>query len=339
MCGMAKSRTKIALAAHTTALDALPADQGVAIWIQLMPAGPFAARDGRGPWTAGDSAAMASIVTATQKRAGTTEIVIDYDHQSVFGAVPGVGGRAPAAGWIKELAVRDDGIYGRVEWTVAARVAIRRGEYRYLSPVFKFDESGRVQVIVNAALTNTPALNLPMVAARTSFDSPDPDTGENMDKIAQALGLAADADEAAVLAAIANLAAPKTAVASTAAPDPAKFVPVEQVVAMQTEFNSLRITVMGDKAEAAVVKAMEDGKLAPALKDWGLAYAKADLTAFEAFAAAAPTIVVAGGRAVPQTPAAGTAVLSAEDHAVMTFMSLDAAAFLKVRKAENGEAA
>src|SRR4051794_27295866 len=98
-------------AASLTAADAAGA------WVQLTPAGTFSGRDGRGPYDAGDKSEMDHIVARTRQLAGSTDLVVDYDHQSVFAAVPGVGGPAKAAGWIKELQVRDAGIFGRVEWT------------------------------------------------------------------------------------------------------------------------------------------------------------------------------------------------------------------------------
>ncbi|RWE48621.1 MAG: hypothetical protein EOS24_34125, partial [Mesorhizobium sp.] len=101
-----------------------------------------------GPWVTGDKASMEQIVANTRQYAGSTDLAIDYDHQTVFGAIPGVGGKAPAAGWIKELQARDDGIFGRVEWTAAASAAIKAGEYRYLSPVFFHEKTtGRVLAI------------------------------------------------------------------------------------------------------------------------------------------------------------------------------------------------
>ncbi|MEP3047138.1 MAG: phage protease [Roseibium sp.] len=97
---------------------AVPAD-GTA-WIKLLPAGSFTCRDGRGPFHAGDSAELQSILSQTQTLLSTTEMMVDYDHQSIFGAVEGVGGTAKAAGWIKAFEIREDGIYGHVHWTEAA---------------------------------------------------------------------------------------------------------------------------------------------------------------------------------------------------------------------------
>ena len=73
-----------------------PGDAG-GTWVKLMPSGRFTLRDGRGPFDAGDAARLRGVVEASLRRAGATELMVDYDHQSAFGAVPGVGGRAPAA--------------------------------------------------------------------------------------------------------------------------------------------------------------------------------------------------------------------------------------------------
>lgn len=106
----------------------IPASESLGKWTKLAPAGQFSARDGRGPFDAGDLASMQAIVDRTRRYHGTTDMMVDYDHQSLFGAKDGVGGRAPAAGWVRELEARSDGIYGRIEWTAAARAAITAGE-------------------------------------------------------------------------------------------------------------------------------------------------------------------------------------------------------------------
>lgn len=158
---------KFALATYSTfagTVDALAADAATGAWMLLVPAGRFEARDGR-KFVSGSQSEMQAIIARTRQYHGTTDIVVDYDHQSVFGAKDGVGGTAKAAGWIKQLDVRSDGIWGRVEWTPAALEAIRAGEYRYLSPVIPHRKDGRIIIILNAALTNTPALDLTAAAA------------------------------------------------------------------------------------------------------------------------------------------------------------------------------
>ncbi|WFE92297.1 phage protease [Roseibium porphyridii] len=280
-------------------------------WIKLLPAGTFSTRDGRGPFHAGGEAEMKAIVERTLDYLGDTEMMMDYDHQSFFGAVEGVGGTAKAAGWVKEFDVRSDGIYGRVEWTDAAKAAIEAVEYRYISPTFSSNKkTGRVGLLFNAALVNSPAMDLAAIAASANLTLT---KGPDMDpEILEALGLAEGASEADVLSALQALqsgyaqvalaaglakdadfetvaAAVKKAV-ETNAPDPAKFVPVEQVTALQADLSALKSEVSGDKAETAVDEAIKAGKLAPALKDWGLQLAKSDLAKFEAFTASAPVL-------------------------------------------------
>lgn len=201
------------VASHSTALT--PADANGS-WVQLTPAGTFSGRTGQGPWVTGDKASMETIVANTQRYAGSTDLVIDYDHQAVFGAVPGVGGTAKAAGWIKELQARDDGIWGRVEWTAAAATAIKASEYRYLSPVFFHEKTtGRVLAIRMAGLTNTPNLDLVAVAASALFPLDNP-TGDSMDKILTALGLAKGTTEDGIVAAINAHLISSTAIAKAA---------------------------------------------------------------------------------------------------------------------------
>lgn len=208
-----------ALAAGDTAFAALAALTATATagdtngaWMLLVPAGKFEARDGRG-FDAGDKAAMEAIVARTRQYHAATDIVVDYDHQSVFGAKDGVGGTARAAGWIKELQVRDDGIWGRVEWTASARASIEAGEYRYLSPVIPHRKDGSIILILNAALTNTPALDLTAAAASARFA---PEEGSDMEKTLAALGLAKGSGEDAVLTAVNAMLANSSALASAA---------------------------------------------------------------------------------------------------------------------------
>ncbi len=82
------------------------------------------------------------------------DIVIDYEHQTLHDV------QAPAGGWIKELVLKSDGVYARVEWTEQAKRYLKNREYRYLSPVVMVrDKDRKVSQLHSAALTNTPAIN------------------------------------------------------------------------------------------------------------------------------------------------------------------------------------
>lgn len=167
--------------------------------IMLLPIGELQANDGR-RWLIKDKAHAEEIISATRSFLGNRQMMVDYDHQ--VQRAPAVAGQAPAGGWVDpaSLRVTDEGIVGDVEWTAAARSALREREYRYLSPYFGHRKDGRVTRIFNVALTNTPALDMPAVAAS---DLAGDET--KMNKIIQSLGLAAGADEDAIVAAIDTL--------------------------------------------------------------------------------------------------------------------------------------
>jgi len=171
----ASSRQYIATAATLAPIE-LGNDGALPDWIELIPTGRFMARDGRGPFFLPDPS---QVIAATQQLAAELdgELLIDYDHATEFAAPH--GGPAPAAGWMREFKVapgkEGPAIFARVEWTEAAARAIKAKEYRYISPVFRFDkpadapedaETGVVMRIENASLTNNPALRMKAVAAK-----------------------------------------------------------------------------------------------------------------------------------------------------------------------------
>ena len=161
-------------------------------WVQLMPAGELHARDGR-RWRLEDAAA---VLAATQRLAGATDLVFDYEHQTDYSKENGQP--APAAGWIRELQARAGDIWARVEWTERAREMLRKREYRYVSPTFSHTRAGKVIAIHRAALTNAPALDLPALAKRHANHDDDPNAGgfmhEQLKRILAKLGLKPDSE-------------------------------------------------------------------------------------------------------------------------------------------------
>ena len=140
----------------------LPADGSAPQWIEILPLGDFntKAGDGRGPFHADG----AKVIAATKLHGLDRGLPIDYDHRTF------VADDSRAAGWIRELKIDGGVLKARVEWTPAAKIAIARKEYRFISPVFKChpddpeapaDEiSGEVLYLRGAALTNDPALSM-----------------------------------------------------------------------------------------------------------------------------------------------------------------------------------
>ena len=80
-----------------------------------------------------------------------------------------------AAGWIRDLEVRADGLWAAgVTWTERAAAMIRAREQRYFSPAFMTDEEGHIVEILNVALTLMPATHnlTPLVASRARSGRP-----------------------------------------------------------------------------------------------------------------------------------------------------------------------
>lgn len=129
---------------------------------RVLPAGVFRTNDGSGRpanlpgWIMnGGIAAMIAANLATRD-----DVLIDYEHQSLRATESGK--LAPAAGWFKRVEWREgDGLYAvDVRWTDRAAAMIRAREYRFVSPVFNFNnKTGEVLNIVNVGLVNHPALS------------------------------------------------------------------------------------------------------------------------------------------------------------------------------------
>ena len=147
---------------------------------QLLPAGEFAARDGRPgknlKWKVSNETGL-KLATQLNTLAEQTPVVIDYEHQTMLSGDNGKP--APAAGWITSVEWQDGvGLFAQVDWTATARAHIDAKEYRFISPVIDYDrQSGEITGLHNAALTNFPALTgmKPVVAQLTAQFSGDDD--------------------------------------------------------------------------------------------------------------------------------------------------------------------
>lgn len=193
---MSKPILHTALLASTALNTADGAD--VPEWVQLLPAshGSIETRDRRGPFLIHDAAQIVANSLSDGE-----ELVIDECHATDIAAPKGAA--APARGWIKEMEVRPDGIWGRVEWNSAGRALVQDRAYRGLSPVILHDKSKRVMRILRASLTNTPNLR-GMVALNQE------DQMTLIERLAELLGLGADATEEQVMSALEEkLAEPK----------------------------------------------------------------------------------------------------------------------------------
>lgn len=327
--------------------------------IQLLPYGKFRATDGRPTdveaWYVTDTNGADVVALANSQK---NPLPIDYEHQILHSQQNGK--EAPSAGWMEYLYFNPQGIFADVRWTDKAAEYIKNGEYRYISAVFAYDTNGYVRKIFHAALTNNPALDgmdEVMVAASAQFFNQQKDEPEMDKKLLEALCtlfvLKADASEAeitekvtalsaakgdsqvAVLDVYAKLAEKEQSVAALTAqvgnPDPAKFVPVETVAALQADFNKLKLSIDNDKKSALIEAALSQGKLAPALKEWAASLSTEALTGY--LDKATPIAALAGGHQANEDPNKGNVVaLSAAEQAAARALGMTEAEFIKEHK-------
>ena len=121
-------------------------------------------------------------------------------------------------------------------------------------------------------------------------------------------------------------------------PDPTKFVPIEQVTALQADIKKLREDTTAAAAEEAVDKAMKAGKLAPALRDWGIAMFTANKDKFEEFVGAAPELTERQLKPAAR-PGEQTAALTASQAEAAKALGLDPKIYAATLKAEAEAAA
>ena len=156
-------------------------------WIHLLPApadGLVQTADNRGPYRL-ERAELQAIIDRSFARA--PQIEIDVNHSTFLAAKN--GGCSDAVGWIVEMQAREDGIWGRVDWTPEGRRLVSERAYRAISPVLMADRSKTIASIANAALVNRP--NLRGLAA---LNAEEVLMDEVLAKLKKMLGLAEDAE-------------------------------------------------------------------------------------------------------------------------------------------------
>ncbi len=322
-------------------------------WVHLLPAAKGAVRthDGRGPYRIENPEAIIQASMADPRG-----MLIDENHAT--DTIAKQGGSAPAHGWIAELQVRADGIWGRVDWNASGKALLAERAYRGLSPVIVHNRAGAIERIVRASLTNVPNL-----VGLTSLNTEN--AGMSWEKIAKAVGLGAEASEDDILGAITKLqgAKPDTALQSALGEigtalgvegaDTAAIVAAAKaakgdgtVTALQAELREVGQKLVALQTETARAKATAfvDGAIARGcvgvkpLRDHYIARHMADATAVEKEIAAMP--VLAPG-ALPQPAPAADAdgkivALNAEQRAVAAALGVAEADYLKTLNAEKG---
>lgn len=86
------------------------------------------------------------------------DAVIDLDHATVY------YGTGEAYGWIKELEIKDEELWAKVQWLDHGKELIKSGKYKYISPVLNPNSNDSVSgdnigwTLHSAAITNRPFL-------------------------------------------------------------------------------------------------------------------------------------------------------------------------------------
>lgn len=339
-----------------TLCSALPLPAGdVPDWLHLLPAGAVRTIDGRGPYHVGDAKALMAASIAAGK------LPIDENH-ATDRAAP-LGQSSPARGWIVEMAERDDGIWGRVEWTGPGRRMMEDKEYRGLSPAILHDKSGAISAILRASLTNTPNL-----AGLTALHSQEK-TMDFRAWLIEALGLDADAADDAIVAAMkkAMEAKPADAVALQSALKPiavaaglaetadaaAVLIGVQQlkagagdnavVIGLQSEIKTLA-TRLNEQTEATATReaaAFVDGAIAAGrvgvkpMRDEYISMHMKNPAQVTKLIGAMP--IVKAGATITGDPAPGADGLGSEHLQVIQLMGIDREAYVATLGAEKME--
>lgn len=345
---------------------------------RLIPAGQFDAPRGSmrggGPWRLDEAHARRVIDLAANRG---TDIVVDYEHQTLLSESNGQP--APAAGWVdpRSLEWRADGLYGRIQWTAAAKRAVSPGpegeppEYRYLSPVFPYAaETGAVLDLLHLSLTNNPAISdgdAVLAAARRASAAPQQeDDPVNREQLIKALGLASDATDEQIEAGIAALKAKADeadgvrkalslkddakatdAVAAlkakadkpAAEPDMAKFVPKAVYDEQAAQLAALKTGSETAELDRLIEEGLKDGRIAgQATADW---LKGQGLAACKAHLEDTPSVAALKATQTqgkpPKEDAKGKDELSDAELAVCKSMGISPEAYRKANPVEDAE--
>ena len=216
-------------------------------------------------------------------------IPIDYEHQTLKDM------QAPAAGWIKDIVLKSDGIYGAVAWMERAVEYLKNKEYRYLSPVVLTQGKERwVVALHSAALTNSPAIDA--MTPVTCSDKPSEgeggadqgeadSSGKGMEALMELLQLDPSAIMEDIYQAVAAL--------------------LEGREALKLNADACQFEVARMKADGVVLEALKEGKVLPFQRDWAFQSAMNDLDSFALWLKSAPQVVPTGEvcpERLPQIP-------------------------------------
>lgn len=332
-------------------------------WIHLLPAGDvLATADARGPYTVADAGKLIEASFAEQGK-----LPIDENHATDLAAPLGLP--APARGWIVEMQSRQDGIWGRVDWTDEGRALVSGHAYRAISPVVRHDGTKRIGAILRASLVNKP--NLKGLQALNMENAP---VEELLAKLKAMLGLPADAEDEAIWSAMSSVLSAAEAARALSASQVATQAQVDElgavfglpagkpvaevlaaakgakpgdagaIVALQAELSAVTTQLNGVMEERARERATSyvDGQIAAGrvgvkpLRQHYIDLHMENAGRVETMIAALPILGKSGAAMTAPQPvtADGTIALNAQQDAAAKLLGLDPKKFAETLKAE-----
>lgn len=246
------------------------------------------------------------------------DIPVDIEHSTELRGPQGLP--APAVGWISDLAIAENGgIVGTVNWTEEGRELVSARKYRYFSPAYLVDKNTKeIAGIRSIGLTNVPNLGVPALNSEGN-------EGDYMDKdlkvICNSLGISEGATEAEVVTEINSLKTRLTAAEDKVA-EAEKKIREQEVEAFKAELNS------------AVEKGVEDGKIAPAQKDFFLASinSQEQLDSFKAMLGRSPRLIEEGETITGMPGNEDKVDLNAEEKAYCDALGISVEEYIKVKE-------
>lgn len=269
----------------------IDADEG--IWLPLVPIGAFSGRDGRS-WNNSNPEAVINNTVLP--------FVLDIDHASELTR------NTEASGWVTQLKIEDDHIFGWLEFNALGKKAIDEKRYKFYSPAFNVTKDGVLLDLTSMGLTNRPNLYVPALnKAQDNQTTPQQKDDPMLPELLVALGLSADADQATALNAINAL---KTAKPDPQMPDLNHFVPQATHSQVVTELNTVNAKLAALEAakhkeavETALNAAISEKKIAPADKEFYANYCSTEqgLADFNKFVSTKAPVI--GDSNLPDKPA------------------------------------
>ncbi|OIP98861.1 MAG: hypothetical protein AUK35_09685 [Zetaproteobacteria bacterium CG2_30_46_52] len=281
----------------------------------------------------------------------------DYHHASIN--ADKTGAKAPASGWIEpsSITAEANGIWAEVEWTSDAANAIRKKEYRYISPVFSVNKStNEIYALKGFALTHYPNLGdlTPVANAQYMEESqmdellerfkymlnlpelatPEEILAELEKAIARLKAMSSESPDAAntqdqnLIVLMDKLELQLTTLSANAQQDLTAFVPRSEFDTVRDQLFIITSENESKRVDAQVNAALAKGVIAPTSKNWAANYCRKDPEGFKDFVANAAKAVPLGEEKHPHTAANA---LTAEEVAMCAQLDINHDDFKKTK--------